>query len=1403
MVQIKTREGYLASIINSQASIYTKSGILLAKSIPVIQLKATFNTFQVRYMQNCLFLGWEGLKGGGNCNSSTGYKTNKRKNQTNDIKGRISKGIIVSPIELFMQKDDILENTIKKNLSIFREKLIVGEICFDAIKSIEDTEVKSTCDFFGIFSEIMQILRLPEMFFNKNCVFLRYKLSILARYYLVLAKAINTQHNFSTSMIDYIKASIPDIRKHISEDFLPEFSLLLNLFLIENLLEKFNTPINEALKLQMDILLSNHLKKTFNISAAVDYFQTSLKYNRDLVSDMILLELSDCQDCASLLRCMIDRSLNSSWECIGLILIKLASGNEEVGLLGEYLYFSNFDTKDVWKIRGICVEILIQIKAMNMDARVQGVLEEKRKQEDKKQIGKFFEFQQFYEYSVNLYYRSRKEEIPMDYFFNLPKLPPSQCDISHIQLLLKTQHKMFQIRGPSGSGKTVLALNYAYSKLDFYHLIFFIPSGSIRMVHKKFIQLSRRLKLIIQDSLDDMVSSVIRYLEKQPRPFLLIFDNVSSFESIKNCIPKAGHIILISSNDICQLKYDVFPLDDNMARIYLGDYFSSNLCQLLENNYMAIGLAIKLLKNRLTTPETLLETLQTTKGQSGVFTVLLNSISKKIPGSKEFLFSLSLLENFIIPRRLAYEIFKTLRQPVYNLDLLICQLSPFALIDEVKGFCIALNSSFYNFLAGCVEREIHCVNILKQSYFALYAECEFLDSYKEETRVSLLLQKFVGYLNEDYSVDAGTIFFLKGKYDLNIELSPSSAIESFEHAVKCFKGMGKYEEQTKFALGCSYLKNFRALDSIHMFIETIESSLNEQYKFIANAYLVRAYDYIGDSSKIAGIIIHTNDMNFQQLVLPEAVYCTIHGICGLSLNDQDLQEFLLPYSSFLYSRAPSISLILTLLKLAHTFAMKEKWTNCFNYVNLITPLVQTEGSPIPSTKDAILQVLENLVGNIRVKLELMVGSSHRIVALLHLLLSRIYGESKKSSIQKIHLELCLKIRVENFGDSHIFVGDIYYHMGKFYEEVEKNVQKGLEYANMAEMAVLKADGGQFLIYAKIVELLGLLYMRDKDMIKAQEYLEKSLNLKRKILAKSTDNIEISSTIASLARLEHKKNNQSQACELYSQAIDNGVISLKSYRWAKKAFKCSEILNNKQKSLEFQLIIVEQGKILFENTNELYDEYNVAYKLASHCADYTVAKNLALDSYKLLQSLNKDKGLLDEVNHLIMLANAFSKVGQTIEGEDYMKLALEIAEKNYGKYSNEHINALCAYGVFLRNSERYNDAIKKLSEALHYLTGTKQGKIFNEIGICYLNQGQDDLAFLELEKAMIIFKEHKSQPDIGKIYYLYGRYYAEDKLYSIKYLKKAFKIYKEVYGEDHRETKSVKKTLDERLILTNN
>ncbi|OMJ81256.1 hypothetical protein SteCoe_18312 [Stentor coeruleus] len=1402
MTQIITREGYLAFIINSQASIYAKSGLLLAHSIPIIQLKANFNQFQVRYMQNCLFLGWEGLKGGGNCNN-TGQQSPKRKNQKKTIEERLSKGIFVSPIELFMQNDDILINTIKKNLSIFREKLLIGEICFESIKSIENIEITSSCDFFSIFSEILQILSLPEIFFNKNCVYLRYKLSMLARYYLVLAKTINTQLNFNTSKLDYLKNSIENIRKNISKDFLPEFCFSLNLVLIENLLENFNTPINDAINLQIDSLLSNHFKKKIDMKTVIDCFNKSFTCNRDLISDMILLELSDCKDCCNLLRCMIDRSLSSSWECIGLILTKLSSGIEEIELLGEYLYFSNFDTKDVWIIRGICVEILTQIKAMNMDFGVQGVLEEKSKQKDNEQIKMFFQFQQFYEYSVNLYCKSEKEEIPMDYFFNLPKLPHSQCDISYIQLLLKTQHKIFQISGPSGSGKTILALNYAYSKLDFYHLIFFIPSESKRIINKKFIELSRRLKLIIQDSLDDMISSVIRYLEKQSRPFLLIFDNINSFNSIENYIPKTGHIILTSSKDIYQLKYEVFPLDDSIINIYLNDYNTSSLYQYLDNNYMAIDLAIKILKHKLTTLDLLIETLNIIKGQDGVFTVLLNCISKLIPYSKDLLFSLSLLENLFIPRRLAYKIFNILSQSDYNLDLLICQLSPFALIEEVKGFCIVLNSNFYSFLSKCSIKEIYYVDILKQAYFALYAECKFLDSYKEENRVSILLDKFSRYLDEDFSVEAGVIFFLKGKYDLNIELNIVSAIESFKHAVICFKGIEKYEEQGKFALGCSYLKNFQALESIDIFIGIIKSSLDEQYKFIANAYLVRAYDYIGDSGKIAGIIIHKTDINFQQLVLPEAVYCTIHGICGLSLNDQDLQEFLFPYSSFLYSRAPSISLILVLLKLANTFAIKENWTICFNYINLITPLVQIEGLPIPLTKENILNELENLVENIKVKLELMIGNSHRILGLLHLLLSRIYGETKKCFSQKAHLELCLKIRIENFGDSHIFVGDIYYNIGRFYEKVEKNVQKGLEYTKLAEITVFKAGGEEFLIYAKIVELFGLLYMRNKDMIKAQEYLERSLILKRKILIKSSDNIEISNTIASLARLEQKKNNLNQACDLYSKAINNGIISLKSYRWAKKAFKNSEVLNNKQKSLEFQLIIIEQGKIVYENTNKLYDEYTIAYKLADECAEYLIAKNLAFDSYKLLKVLNRNALMIDESKHLIRLADAFTKVGQTIEGEDYMKLALEIAEKNYGKYSNEHINAICAYGVFLKDREKYIDAIKKLSEAVYYLTGTKQGNIFKDIGICYLKNGQEDLAFLEFEKAMIIFKKHKSQSDIGKIYYLYGKFYAEDMLYSIKYLKKAFKIYKEVYGENHQETKNVKKTLDEALTLINN
>ena len=926
---IETKEGYLAKITNSIAEIYTKSGICLSSTAKVIYLQNRYHKFEVNFIDNYLILGNKGLLGGGNCASSSGEKNPKKRKTVARLEERKTRGMFISPIELFMSKDDLMENKLKKLLNIFMEKLKIGEFMHSIIKEIDEQAISSTFNFFSIFEEIIAILSIPELYCNKNGVFSRYKLSVQARKFLSLYLIIK-QENLQNSTISSLKTKIERIKHMISDDFFIELGFQLNLTLINCLLDNINIPIHEKLKPILELLVSNFYKETFNEEIAIEYLNTSVKYQRDMSTDLILLTLLDTTKCFKILNHMIDLSFSLSWENIGVILSCFSYENKEAMLLAEYLYFSNYETKEVWKIRCLALELLCHHSIMNPSKSeiISMVIYDKKKQADEPRIEKLLKYSDFYQYSVALYKKNQSVAMHLDYFHELPKLPQSQCDISHITLLLHSPvHKIIAIHGASGSGKTILALNYAYSKQSFYSLIFFIPSQSSRLINKKFIQLSKRLKLIIQDSLEDTISSVLRYLDKETKPFLLIFDDVSNIKDIEKYLPTSGHIVITSKNDCWQLRYEIFPLEESMIKIYLGDFYSIKIKDLLQGNYMAIGLVVKLLKNQEIDIDNLLIKLQEKENNEGlnkVFSIIIELINDKIQGAKDYLFCLGMIENSLVPRDLSVEIFKLLRVSVYHYDLIVAILNKYGLVEESKGFTIILHTTFYHFLLSHAERPIYYISILKQAFFALYPELKMLENSKKETKLSFLINKFTDYLSNDLGIDTCAVLFLKGKYELQVESNIFQAIQSFEQSLLCLKSTNNCINQIRFALGCCYLKTCRANEAQALFIQVIDSEIDYSYKIISNAFLVRAYAYIGNSVKIAEIIIHTTNTNFQQLTLPEAVYCTIHGICRLALKYDDLQELLMPYSSFLYSRAPSISLILTLLMLSQTFALKEK-----------------------------------------------------------------------------------------------------------------------------------------------------------------------------------------------------------------------------------------------------------------------------------------------------------------------------------------------------------------------------------------------------------------------------------------------------------------------------------------------
>lgn len=1394
---IETRNGFFAKVLRNNADVYAKNGICIRKNVQVLRLKPDFRPFQVLYQDNILLLGCDGLLGGGNCSSNTRNDPPKRTQTKENINKRLSVNSCVSPIELFMNKDDLIENKIKKLLSIFFEKLKVGEYLFSVVKEIEEEKIGSTLNFLSIFEELLQILNLPELYYNKNGVYLRYKLSMLARRFLVLACIVQASE-ITSSLVQDLKKVIESIKVFQQISLFPEVCFELNLSLIESLVNMSGFPIQPSLRPLVDLMLANYYKGVVDSDLTALFFSTSLNQGRGIITDMLFLELIDPSKSLKLLSHMIDLSSNQSWENIGLILLKLAFGGEETKLLSEYLYFSNFEIKDVWKVRFISLELLIHTSALNYTSvgMISTVIHDKSSQPEESYIKALLENHDFYQYSVNIYQRAQGKNALKDSNHSLPKLPLSQCETSNLSLLLKApSHKVIAITGNSGTGKTVLALNYAYSSLDFYSFIYFIPSQSDRLVNAKFQQLSKRLKLIIQESLEDMISAVLRNLNKQTTPFLLIFDNAKDLESIQKYLPNAGHVIITSTSTEWKLRYEMFPLEEALVNVYLAEFYSRELSKGLEGNYMAIGLALKMLKNKAISAEALLKKLENSKGLTGIFLVLVDAINEKIEGAKDFLYCLGMIENSLVPRILALEIFALLRVPTYNFDLTIALLSKYGLVEESKGFTVLLHTSFHQFLNAKAERAVFYAGLLKQTYFNLCPDLKFLDTSKKESKISLLINKFSDLLQSSNTIDTGVVFFLKGKYELQIEFNVAQAIKSFKKALLCVKTRQDWTTQLNFALGCSYLRNFKAFKSIPLFINVLENNIDSSYKLLSNAFLVRAYDYIGNSTKIAEIIIHTSDTNFQQLTLPEAVYCTIHGICRLSLNCNDLQELLLPYSSFLYSRAPSIGLIVTLLKLTQTFAAKEKWKTALNYLNLITPLVQVESGSAADSINGILLVLERILIELQGRIELLVGNSHRMISLIHLILGKIYDFLGKLSQEKESLIRACEIRAQSFGKTHIFVGEVYYELGVFSANKEKKLDVGMEYANSAKEIIEKASGEEFLIFAKILELQGMIFMRMGEMEKAKTCLENSFKLKQRILSRATDNEEISIGISNMAQFEYFSNNKKIALKLYGKALNAEHSSRISLKTAKKAVKLCEELQKPDKALKFQQNVINILINTSEDPEKVYKEQAVASEIAMQIKDYEAANKFISKNLEVLKEINREGGCLDESKHLIKLADSFIKLSNESAAEFYMKEALEVSLKSYGAGSSEYINAKNALGVFLNIQNKSIEAISHFTDIINDLSGVKLGKTFKAIGMCYMKLQQPVLAMAEFTKALKIFQENSSFVDIAKLYHMYGHYYKDDKSTAINYLKKALELYKENLGKDNAETMLVAKTLE--------
>jgi Tfp pilus assembly protein PilF len=139
-------------------------------------------------------------------------------------------------------------------------------------------------------------------------------------------------------------------------------------------------------------------------------------------------------------------------------------------------------------------------------------------------------------YARNVHFTGREDEL---------------ADLNRSLTSDQASRRVQVICGLGGVGKTQLALEYLYRNRDSYNVVWWINADEPATLALGYAKLASQLGMRIPEgiSLDDIRHALRRLLDTR-NDYLLVFDNVSSPEDIKNYLPieRKGHVLITSRN---------------------------------------------------------------------------------------------------------------------------------------------------------------------------------------------------------------------------------------------------------------------------------------------------------------------------------------------------------------------------------------------------------------------------------------------------------------------------------------------------------------------------------------------------------------------------------------------------------------------------------------------------------------------------------------------------------------------------------------------------------------------------------------------------------------------------------------------------------------------------------------
>jgi NB-ARC domain. len=120
------------------------------------------------------------------------------------------------------------------------------------------------------------------------------------------------------------------------------------------------------------------------------------------------------------------------------------------------------------------------------------------------------------------------------------------------------------IIGLGGVGKTQLALEYVYSYMDKYEIVWWVRSEELSTLAVDYVSLAKALHLPESNLADqNIIVNAVRRKFGQLKDWLLIFDNAQKSENIYAYLPQGGkgHVIITSRNQDWDVVAHEMPID--------------------------------------------------------------------------------------------------------------------------------------------------------------------------------------------------------------------------------------------------------------------------------------------------------------------------------------------------------------------------------------------------------------------------------------------------------------------------------------------------------------------------------------------------------------------------------------------------------------------------------------------------------------------------------------------------------------------------------------------------------------------------------------------------------------------------------------------------------------------------